>query len=572
MSQMLCKLNIHRLLALLLAVVLAVACAPAAYAAEGSCGGGLSWSLSGGTLAISGSGAMEDYGDGNMAPWYESRDQISQVSLPEGLTHIGSAAFYGCEALSSVSIPGSVKTIGELAFSGCSGMTMLTLNSGLQTISDNAFEKCASLLDLRIPGTVTSIGHHAFYFCTSLSYVSIPSSVTDFGSGIFSYCHALTQADINVPSSSLPSWTFYGCEKLTSVKTSEGSVNASALKIPNTPGTVEPGIPSAPETPEEPEITTQVPNANTTITTQTATDPSGETTTSNTVVKTSDGATTVDTATTVQKGDESTTQQEITATVVTPEGWEDVLTQLEKAQVNQSGSTENIPATVYTPGSDTIEKEVLQELSGKNVSLTVQTQSGSKFTLDCAKLPEKVKKDLELSYRLTLLEEVPEGMEGCTVYQLTFEKSADIQAEMVMRLPGSHSFQTATLYRLDKKEPVQLQSVMVDDSGNAHWYLRSIDHKRDYLIGINIPGATTESPIIPAELAGVYKVANVYDGVEYVVTGRTSSWNMGLGQVMTILAVVMVSAIVVIGFVMYALNKRRLKNGYVPQWLDEEDE
>jgi hypothetical protein len=45
---------------------------------------------------------------------------------------------------------------------------------------------------------------------------------------------------------------------------------------------------------------------------------------------------------------------------------------------------------------------------------------------------------------------------------------------------------------------------------------------------------------------------------------------MGLGKVMTILAVVMVSMIVIVGFVMYAWNKRRLKMGYVPD-LDEED-
>jgi len=46
---------------------------------------------------------------------------------------------------------------------------------------------------------------------------------------------------------------------------------------------------------------------------------------------------------------------------------------------------------------------------------------------------------------------------------------------------------------------------------------------------------------------------------------------MGLGKVMAILAVVMVSAIVVVGAVMFFWNKQRLKAGYVPQWDDEEE-
>ena len=217
-------------------------------------------------------------------------------------------------------------------------------------------------------------------------------------------------------------------------------------------------------------------------------------------------------------------------------------------------------------------KDVLQNLSGKAVTVTVQTQNGTQFKLDCTQLPDKVKKDLNLSYTLIPAEEVPAEMEGCTVYKLVFHESADVKVEMIMRLPGDHSYQTATLYQMKKGEANQLQSVMVDAEGNAHWYLYNIDNRTEYLIGINIPGAVEEYPILPAELAGIHKVANVYDGVEYVVTGRTSSWNMGLGKVMAILAVVMVSAIAVVGFVMFAANKQRLKRGYVPQWQDEEDE
>lgn len=567
MSQTLCKQNISRLMALLLAALLLISSAPAAAAAEGgACGAYLTWSLEGGTLTIAGEGDMYDYSESSMPPWYELRSQIIRISLPDGMTHIGNIAFYDCKSLGSVTIPGSVQSIGKMAFSNCSDITMVSFQEGLRTISDKAFEKCASLQDLRLPGTVTSIGNHAFYFCTSLSYVSIPGSVTSFGSGIFSYCDSLKKADFAVSADALPRWTFYGCDQLTVVNTLDGTVSASQLKVPNIPG----GIQS--ETTPELEISTQVVNGSTTMTSQTVITPEGETAINDTIVKNTDNSTTVSTMTTTQRGGNTNVQSEVTATVINPEGWQDIFQQLESSQINLgTDSANSTTITVYDTQGSTISKEVLQELTGQNVTLAVQTQSGTQFKLDCMQIPEKIKKDLDLAYTLAPAEELPAEMEGCTVYKLIFHESADIKVEMIMRLPGDHQYQTASLYKLKKGEANHLQSVMVDADGNAHWYLRNIDHKIEYLIGINVPGAVENSPIIPAELAGVYKVANVYDGVEYVVTGRTSSWDMGLGKVMAILAVVMVSTISVVGIVMYIYNKRRLRAGNVLQWEDDDE-
>ena len=41
---------------------------------DSTCGENLTWSVSGGTLTISGTGAMADYTLSNKAPWYEYRD------------------------------------------------------------------------------------------------------------------------------------------------------------------------------------------------------------------------------------------------------------------------------------------------------------------------------------------------------------------------------------------------------------------------------------------------------------------------------------------------------------------
>ena len=66
-----------------------------AYAAGGTTGD-LKWSLSGGTLSITGKGDMPDYTDAVMPPWYDSASAITRISVGEGITSIGDLAFYGC--------------------------------------------------------------------------------------------------------------------------------------------------------------------------------------------------------------------------------------------------------------------------------------------------------------------------------------------------------------------------------------------------------------------------------------------------------------------------------------------
>ncbi len=633
--------NFKRITALLAAFALVLVCAPVAYAAEGTCGENLTWSLSGGTLTISGSGAMTEFTEQDMPPWYGIREQILSLSLSGSLTSIGSLAFYDCDNLSAVSIPGSVTAIGEMAFSNCDSLAMLTLKDGLKSIGEKAFEKCSQLQDLTIPGTVETISSQAFYFCESLACVTIPSSVWNMGAGVFSYCSSLVRADLGVSMYNLPSWTFYGCDQLTMVNVQGSAIGASALKIPTIPGssgnggstytppsggnsgstytppsggnsgstytppsggsggsTYTPpsgGNSGSADTPPvsgngSSQTTTVTGSDGSTVTTDITTSSDGSTTTTTTTTTNSDGSSS-STTNTVEKTENSTIitnsstgsdaqagtktmNMEITATVLDAAGWDDVIAQVDTAEIlmKTSRATGTIYVTVYSPNSNIVPKEALQALTGRSVMLNVRTQSGSQFSLDCEKLgQQKFRSDLDLSYTLEVTEDVPEMLSGCTVYRLSFHNSASILAEIIIRLPGGHVRQTASLYQIEKGDGLNLlQSVMVDDEGNAHWYLKSVDHKTEYLIGMNVPGANPSEAIIPEVLYDEYKVANVYDGVEYVVTGRSSSWNMGLGQVMGILAAVMVTVIVGVGVFMYMLNKRKLAMGYIPE-LDDED-
>ncbi len=81
---------------------------------SGTCGENIVWTLveSSGTLTIEGSGAMTNYGFSfGSRPWDEDIEIISTVVIGDGVTNIGSYAFYRCSGLTSITIPNSVTTI-----------------------------------------------------------------------------------------------------------------------------------------------------------------------------------------------------------------------------------------------------------------------------------------------------------------------------------------------------------------------------------------------------------------------------------------------------------------------------
>ncbi len=96
--------------------------------ANGTCGDNLTWTYYESThsLVIAGSGDMYNY-SGNKSPWYNYRNDIVSVSLPDGLTSIGNYAFEGCIAQTSITIPNSVISIGNHAFQSCYGLTSMTI-------------------------------------------------------------------------------------------------------------------------------------------------------------------------------------------------------------------------------------------------------------------------------------------------------------------------------------------------------------------------------------------------------------------------------------------------------------
>ena len=213
-------------------------------AASGSCGTGVKWSLaSNGVLTITGTGKgiMKDYAEGSRKPW-ESKGDVKQiiicegvthigdhafanspatrVSLPESLTSIGTRAFAGA-AITAMTIPGSVTTIGVEVFWGCSDLTSLTICDGVTSI-ESAFGKCTGLNELVLPDSVTTIGAQAFDGCTGLEEITFSRNLTSIGYMAFSGCTGLT--DLVFPDSlkEIDQEAFRYCSGLNSISLGTG--------------------------------------------------------------------------------------------------------------------------------------------------------------------------------------------------------------------------------------------------------------------------------------------------------------------------------------------------------------
>jgi len=124
--------------------------------------------LNGGTLTISGTGAMQDWASGSKVPWnnatdgYTDLDHITSVIINNEVTTIGDYAFCTAHNISNLSIPNSVTTIGEMSFYNCLKLTVLNIPDGVKTIKRSAFHSCHYLTSVNIPASVTSIGENAF--------------------------------------------------------------------------------------------------------------------------------------------------------------------------------------------------------------------------------------------------------------------------------------------------------------------------------------------------------------------------------------------------------------------------
>lgn len=147
---------------------------------------GVHYSISDGTLTISGEGPMGDYPDYGKCPWYESiargEDDVTEVTkiiIEEGITHIGDYAFEDAVDVTSVTLPSSLESIGKHAFAYMNSLSEITIPESVTSIGDGAFQYCSSLTEIVIPENVTSIGNGVFNGCENL-IIYVPAESDDY--------------------------------------------------------------------------------------------------------------------------------------------------------------------------------------------------------------------------------------------------------------------------------------------------------------------------------------------------------------------------------------------------------
>ena len=231
-------------------------------------------------------------------------NNLTSITLGDGVQSIGTQAFQNCTSLTSIAVPNSVTSIGSGAFRGCSSLESITLpfvggaaktetdtyqypfgyifgtssyDGGVATkqyycyyyttsttsstyyipsslksvtitggnILWGAFYGCSNLTSVTIPDSITAIGNQAFYGCTGFTSITIPDGVTSIGYQAFYGCTALTSITIPDGVTSIGYQAFYGCTALTSITIPEGVTSIDYNAFENCTGLTNVTIPNS---------------------------------------------------------------------------------------------------------------------------------------------------------------------------------------------------------------------------------------------------------------------------------------------------------------------------------------
>ena len=207
----------------------------------------VSFQLENGVLTVSGSGAMPAL---ERAFTEQERASIETVVLDPAVTSLDAEAFRGCTRLRAITLPEGLSAIGAAAFDGCR-LETLTVPASVTQIAEGAFLGCGSLREIlvqpgnpayvsvdgvlystdrslllcfpaakssrgfRVPEGVTRIAACAFsgYQLTETLY--LPASLQEIGAEAFTRCYGLAafKVDGGCPAFSAADGVLYDKEK-----------------------------------------------------------------------------------------------------------------------------------------------------------------------------------------------------------------------------------------------------------------------------------------------------------------------------------------------------------------------
>ena len=157
---------------------------------------------------------------GEMA-FFRNRN-LTSVTLPNSLDSIASRAFASCIKLSGIKIPSGVRSIGMSAFMNCPEITAITIPDGITRLEASVFAG-TGITEIAIPEGVVSIGNNAFQDCSRLVRISLPESLVTIDGLAFQRCTALPSLKIPKSVKSIGSLAFLNCLGLKELSVDPGN-------------------------------------------------------------------------------------------------------------------------------------------------------------------------------------------------------------------------------------------------------------------------------------------------------------------------------------------------------------
>ena len=151
---------------------------------------------------------------GQLAQFVEGLTREIPKSDLEGITTVSPCAFYNYDSLTEIALPDTVTHIGYSAFGNCNGLATITMGSKVTSIGSNAFEYCTALTSIEMPNSISNIGSYAFRNCTGLKKVVMrPTTPPDIKEDTFA--NVPTTCVFEVPADALgvyktaPCWSAF---------------------------------------------------------------------------------------------------------------------------------------------------------------------------------------------------------------------------------------------------------------------------------------------------------------------------------------------------------------------------
>lgn len=545
---------------------------------DGSCGKSLEWELDGGHLIISGSGDMTEYTEENLPPWFESRKDISVITLPDGLTSIGKFAFYECTSVKGISLPSTLTAIGDWSFAKCRNLEYVNAPASLKSIGESAFQECESLTTLRLSEGITTIKDRAFYMCSSLRSMTVPSSVTEFGTAVFAWCDGLIYLDFKAQITSLPVWSFYNCSSLDAMNLSStiSSVGNEAFKGCDKLSSVY--YPSEEEGKWE-WLQGEIEDDNSIFAGTGSVNNfypndsgiSGDYSNGsfeNTKVSESENASvSITTGSKYDKDSTNTDNAEKTSTIISAtidntDGWND-LKNLVNEELSKQEDEENPPKLLVNVqiGESEISKDKLKDFVGKNLELKITTAQGSSWIFDMSSLKEgDLKKHYNLGYIISPVNPDDTKIKSNSVYQLDFDKALNLNSQFSVFVGTENAYQLATLYKKKAIGYEELQTVIIDANGNVWFNMDSVAAGDDYFVGINSEGVSQADAVVANNSYASYdydedSYLTDQSGARYMLGERSSKWGISGKRFAIYVAIAVGFLVIVVACIMITMNK-----------------